>query len=118
MAIIMTIIMVMIMVNIHEAKARLSEFIEAVEKGEQVWICKRNHPVAELRPLAAKRTKPRPLSGAPRAFDVPETFFEPMADDWLDDVESGPVYPAPASKRASKVAEQSPSYGRAKGRRR
>ena len=50
--------MVMIMVNIHQAKARLSEFIEAVERGEQVWICKRNQPVAELRPLAGKRTKP------------------------------------------------------------
>src|SRR5262245_38688177 len=108
----MTRIMVMIMVNIHEAKARLSEFIEAVEKGEQVWICKRNQPVAELRPLAAKRAQPRPLSGGARTFDVPETFFEPMADEWLDDVEAGPVYPAPASKRASKVAERAPSYGR------
>src|SRR5262245_22855636 len=111
-------IMVMILVNIHEAKARLSEFIEAVEKGEQVWICKRNHPVAELRPLAAKRTKPRPLAHGPQAFDVPQTFFEPTSDDLLDDVESGPVYPAPASKRASKVAERRPSYGPGKGRRR
>ena len=111
--------MVMLMVNIHEAKARLSEFIEAVEKGEQVWICKRNQPVAELRPLAAKRTKPRPLGRGPHAFDVPDTFFEPLSDEWPDDVESGPVYPAPVSKRASKVAERPPSYGgRGKGRRR
>lgn len=110
--------MVMIMVNIHQAKARLSEFIDAVERGEQVWICKRNQPVAELRPVPGKRTKPRPLSPGPHVFDVPPTFFEPMSDEWLDEVESGPVYPAPASRRASKVAEQSSSYGgRGKGRR-
>jgi prevent-host-death family protein len=106
------------MVNIHEAKARLSEFIEAVAKGEQVWICKRNQPVAELRPLPAKREKSRPLGGGPHAFDVPERFFEPMSDEWLDEVESGPVYPAPPAKRTSRVAERPPSYGRRKGRRR
>lgn len=106
------------MVNIHEAKARLSEFIEAVEKGEQVWICKRNHPVAELRPLAGKRTRPRPLGPGSHAFDVPESFFEPLSDEWLDDVESAAVYPL-TSRRASKVAGRPPSYGgRGKGRRR
>ena len=111
--------MVMIMVNIHQAKARLSEFIEAVERGEQVWICKRNQPVAELRPLAGKRTKPRPLTPGPHAFDLPKTFFDPMSDQWLDDVESGPVYPASASKPASHVAERPAGYGgRGKGRRR
>jgi prevent-host-death family protein len=110
--------MVMIMVNIHEAKARLSEFIEAVERGEQVWICKRNQPVAELRPLAGKRTKPRPITPGPHGFDVPETFFEPMSDEWLDDVESAPVYPG-TSKQVSRVAERPPAHGRrGKGRRR
>jgi len=112
--------MVMIMVNIHEAKARLSEFLEAVERGEQVWICKRNQPVAELRAIVAKRTKPRPLGGGPQSFTVPETFFEPMSDEWLADFEANPVYPS-ASKRTSpsKVAERSSSYGgRRKGRRR
>ena len=109
----------MIMVNIHEAKARLSEFLDAVERGEQVWICKRNQPVAELRLLAAKRTRPRPLSGGAHSFDVPETFFEPLSEEWLDDVESGPVYPTPSSKPASQVAEQAPAYGKkGKGRRR
>jgi prevent-host-death family protein len=111
--------MVMIMVNIHQAKARLSEFLEAVERGEQVWICKRNQPVAELRPLAGKRTKPRPLGGGQHTFDVPKAFFEPMSDEWLDDVETAPVYSGPAPKRASRVAERSPSDGhRGKGRRR
>jgi hypothetical protein len=32
--------MTMIMVNIQEAKAKLSEFVDAVERGERVLICK------------------------------------------------------------------------------
>ena len=31
-------IMTMIMVNIHEAKAKLSEYLEAVARGERVMI--------------------------------------------------------------------------------
>ena len=40
-----------IYVNIHEAKARLSELIHRVERGETVHLSRRNVPVAELRPL-------------------------------------------------------------------
>jgi hypothetical protein len=50
--VILTIIMTMIMVNIFEAKAKLSEYLEAVARGERVLICNRNRPVAELRALA------------------------------------------------------------------
>lgn len=38
--------MVMNKVNIHQIKARLSEFLELVERGERVLICRRNPPVA------------------------------------------------------------------------
>ena len=53
--------MTMIVVNIHEAKAKLSEYLDKVAAGERVVICKRNHPVAELRAVEQKRTEPRPL---------------------------------------------------------
>jgi prevent-host-death family protein len=39
----------MIVINIHEAKAKLSEYLDKVAAGEHVVICKRNRPVAELR---------------------------------------------------------------------
>ena len=58
------IIMTMIMVNIHEAKARLSEYLEAAERGERIVICKRNQPVAELKPIAA------PIARTPRPFGL------------------------------------------------
>jgi prevent-host-death family protein len=99
----------MIMVNIHEAKAKLSEYLDAVAKGERVLICKRNQPVAELRAVEQKRTEPRTLGGGPYHFDVPASFFEPMPDEFLDAFESGPVYPESQS-RPSRVGEVPAKY--------
>lgn len=70
-------IMTMITVNVHEAKARLSEYLEAVAGGERVVICNRNRPVAELRAIAQTRTEPRPIGGA-SGLTIPASFFEPL----------------------------------------
>ena len=71
--------MTMKKVNIHDAKARLSEYLDLVAQGERVLICRRNHPVAELRPVGAVRTEPRPLGGA--AIELPGAFFDPLPED-------------------------------------
>jgi prevent-host-death family protein len=102
---IIVIIMTMIKVNIHLAKARLSEYLEAVACGERVVICKRNRPVAELRPIEQPRTEPRPIGGATGVVVLP-SFFEPMPNELLDAFETGPVYPRPAHTRRSRVAER------------
>jgi prevent-host-death family protein len=52
----------MLMVNIAEAKAKLSEYIEAAARGERILICNRNKPVAELRPVEQPPARPRDLS--------------------------------------------------------
>ena len=52
--------MTMIVVNIADAKANLSQYVEALARGERVIIAKWNRPVAELKPIAARRTEPRP----------------------------------------------------------
>ena len=70
--------MTMIVVNIHEAKAKLSEYLEAVAGGQRVLICKRNQPVAELRAVVAARTEPRPVGLARGRLVVPDAFFEPL----------------------------------------
>lgn len=103
--------MTMIVVNIHEAKAKLSEYLDAVAKGERVMICKRNQPIAELRAVEQKRTEPRLIGGGPYQFVVPDSFFEPMPDEFLDAFEAGPVFPA-ATPVPSRVAEARPKYGR------
>jgi prevent-host-death family protein len=94
----------MIMVNIHEAKAKLSEFLDAVAAGERVMICKRNQPVAELRAVEQKRIEPRAIGGA-KGIVIPPSFFDPMPDEFLDAFESGPVYPAASASKSSRVAE-------------
>lgn len=70
-------------VNVHEAKARLSELLAQVERGETVAICRRNRPVAELRALPPRLAEPRPFGGAKGRFALPETFFEPLPEDLL-----------------------------------
>ena len=101
--------MTMIVVNIHEAKAKLSEFLDAVANGERVLICKRNQPVAELRAVERKRTEPRPLGGA-KGIVIHPSFFDPMPDDFLDSFETGPVYPETSTSKPSRVAESPPTY--------
>ena len=73
----------MIKVNIHEIKAQLSKFIDLVEAGETVVVCKRNIPVAEIR-ATAKKDKRKPILGsAAGTFDIPSDFDKPMSGDEL-----------------------------------
>ena len=84
-------------VNVFEIKAKISEYLDLVEKGEQVVICRRNRPVAELRAVAAIRTTDRPLGGI--RLEVLESFFEPLPAD-LEDAFHGQI----ATEQPSKVA--------------
>src|SRR5262245_31609936 len=101
--------MTMKKVNIFEAKARLSECIDAVQRGEQVVIGRRNQPVAELRAITATRTSPRPIGGA-KDLEIPDAFFEPLPDDVVNAFHGDALRRAP-----SRVAEAplSPRRGRA-----
>jgi len=96
-------------VNIHEAKARLSEYLEAVAAGERVMICKRNRPVAELVKAGAARSAPRPIGGAKGLVSVPAAFFDPLPDEEIE-----AFYPATYAPEAgsSRVAERPPRKGK------
>ena len=76
----------MIKINIAEAKAHFSRYIESVERGETVTVCRRNVPVAEIRPLPQPLRDLRPV-GIDRGMEVPASFFEPLPDDLLADFE-------------------------------
>jgi prevent-host-death family protein len=73
--------MVMIWVNIHEAKTHLSRYLERVAKGESIVLCRRNVPIAEIRPITRARRLRRPVGLAKGAFLVPPEFFEPLPAD-------------------------------------
>ena len=73
----------MIKINTAEAKARLSHYLERVEGGETVVVCRRNVPIAEIRPLPKRPLTERPV-GIDRGMKVPASFFDPLPDDLLD----------------------------------
>jgi antitoxin (DNA-binding transcriptional repressor) of toxin-antitoxin stability system len=72
---------IMIRINIHEAKIHLSRYLAKLAKEEVIVLCKRNVPIAEIRPLPTKRTKKRPVGLARGQFEVPDSFFEPLPDE-------------------------------------
>lgn len=65
-----------LVLNVQEAKTRLSELLARVEQGEDVLIARAGKPVAHLTALGAP---------PPRAFGilelvVPDSFFEPLPE--------------------------------------
>jgi len=74
----------MIRLNIHKAKTHVSRYLERLARGEVILLCKRNVPIAEIRPLRQSRTRPRPIGLDQQTFSVPASFFEPLPDELLD----------------------------------
>lgn len=64
--------------NVHDAKTHFSDYLEQVEAGEVVLICRRNVPVAELRPIVRRPKEPRPLGLAKGSVKLGPAFFEPL----------------------------------------
>jgi prevent-host-death family protein len=95
--------MTMIMVNVVDAKARLSEYLDAASRGERVVICNRNRPVAELRPVA-EAPAARRLGTATGEVTVPDSFNDPLPDDLLDAFEGRASHRRGPSKAAESRA--------------
>ncbi|HAS52458.1 MAG TPA: prevent-host-death protein [Gammaproteobacteria bacterium] len=66
----------MLQLNIHEAKTHLSRYLPALEQGETILLCKRNVPIAEIRPLPKMPIQPRPLGlASDKGVELPPEFF-------------------------------------------
>jgi prevent-host-death family protein len=63
-------------VNIHDARSRLSQLIETVERGEEVTIAREGQPVARLVPL--RRSAPIRLGVLKGMIHVPDDFDAPL----------------------------------------
>ncbi|MFW6147491.1 MAG: type II toxin-antitoxin system Phd/YefM family antitoxin [Thermodesulfobacteriota bacterium] len=77
----------MISVNINEIKTHFSSFLAKVSNGETVIVCKRNVPIAEIKPITAPPKKKRPIGLAGKEypdFNISDAFFEPLPDDMVD----------------------------------
>lgn len=74
----------MIRINIHEAKTHLSSYVDRLLRGEVIVLCKRNVPVAEIRPLPRPRRGKRPVGLAKGKLRILKAFFEPLPEEILD----------------------------------
>jgi prevent-host-death family protein len=70
-------------VNIGELKNRLSEFLERVENGEEILVCKRNIPFATITGLPQRKNRSHPgwAAGSLRILQPVEGPAIPQ-DDW------------------------------------
>lgn len=73
----------MIRLNIHEAKTHLSRYLEKLAGGEKITLCKRNIPIAEIRPIPPHREHKRPIGLAKGEFEVKPEFFDPLPEEIL-----------------------------------
>lgn len=70
-------------VNIHEAKTRLSKLLEEVRSGEDVVIAKAGNPIARLVPYTLPKRKIAPPGAMEGEGWMADDFDEPI-DDLFD----------------------------------
>jgi antitoxin (DNA-binding transcriptional repressor) of toxin-antitoxin stability system len=73
----------MIKLNMHEAKTHLSKHIARLAEGEVIILCRRNVPVAEIRPLPRAPARRRRVGFMRGEFRVPDSFFAPLPEEVL-----------------------------------
>jgi len=73
----------MIRLNIHEAKTHLSRYLTHLARGERILLCRRNVPIAEIRPLEGARKEPRPIGLHKGDFEVEDSFFDALPEEFL-----------------------------------
>lgn len=76
--------MAAVVLNMHEAKTHLSEHIARLKPGDRIVLCRRNRPVAEIRPITEQRPARRPVGKGKGLAVIPESFFEPLPDDIVE----------------------------------
>ncbi len=73
----------MTVVNIHDAKTRLSKLLEQVQSGEDVVIAKAGTPVARLIPYVQAKRKIAPPGGMEGEIWIANDFDAPV-DELFD----------------------------------
>jgi prevent-host-death family protein len=77
-------------VNIYEAKTKLSRLLREVAAGEDIVIAKDGTPLARLIPFEAEE-EVRDLGFAKGSIVIEEDFDEPLPDDILEDFGASPA---------------------------
>ncbi len=85
----------MVKVNIQEAKTHLSRYIERVENGDVVVVCRHNKPVAELRALPPEPAQVPRVAGLLKGqIHWTSDTFAPMTAEELAEFDGAAVFPS------------------------
>ena len=85
-------------VNIQEAKTHLSRYIEKVEQGDVIIVCRHNRPVAELRAIEATLTPAPRIAGLLKGqVHWEPSAFAPLTDEELTEYDAGSIFPIAGS---------------------
>lgn len=74
----------MVRLNVHEAKTHLSRYLDRVEQGETILLCRHNRPIAEIRPLPNAAKRPRVFGIDKGKIVIPPEFFEPLDEETIE----------------------------------
>ena len=74
-------------VSVQDLQRDFLTFLRRVEAGESFLVVRGEHPLAEIRPVAAPAIQPRPFGLCAGQFSVPRDFDRPLANDILQDFE-------------------------------
>jgi antitoxin (DNA-binding transcriptional repressor) of toxin-antitoxin stability system len=91
--------------NLHQVKSQFSKYIDLVESGETVIVCKRNVPVAEIRPIPRKDKKQPKLGWAEGRAKMPADFNQMSQTElaqWEGDVNDPLLKYAPRKRKGRK----------------
>lgn len=73
----------MLKLNINEVKNNLSRYLKLLQSGEVILLCKRNLPIAEIRPLKQTSKKARTYGMDKGKFVLGKEFFDPLPEEFL-----------------------------------
>jgi antitoxin (DNA-binding transcriptional repressor) of toxin-antitoxin stability system len=74
-------------ISVQDLQRDLLTFLRRVEAGESFLVVNGEHPLAEVRPVPAPATQPRPFGLCAGQFTVPPDFDRPLPDDILKEFE-------------------------------
>ncbi len=83
----------MTVISAYEAHASLTRLIERALAGEDIVITLEGKPMVRLVPVGAEPPAKRQLGQLAGYMTVPNSFFEPLPNDFLDAFYNGPVFP-------------------------
>lgn len=86
----------MIKFNLPDAQTNLSRYLDQVEQGEVLVICRQNQPVAELRAISPALASAIRVPGLLRgAMHWKDDAFAPMSNEEVNTFDAALLFPPP-----------------------